>query len=283
MAYLDFPTYVAVAHKATQLDHVQRIRMALGHQVERFGMEDGLPPDFASWAAEKQKEMEQTETVVRRELVALMGESPIAQWVEGTSGLGPALLFILGLVPPLAKLEGMPTLEDGTPRFFANPAKLWRYCGLHPEGGKRREKGVKSGFSPRLKAYCIMRVAVPIEKHRESPYRGVYDARKARTMATHPEMLDVGCEFCDAAKGRTTQRRAERNLTRERTSIGFDCSALGGPHWSAGHRRFDALRVTAKAVLLDSWRVANGLAPRVVAQPHVPPMVGMPPSEESAA
>jgi len=128
-----------------------------------------------------------------------------------------------------------------------------------------------------------MRLAVPVEKHRASPYRGVYDARKARTLETHPEMMDVGCEFCDAARGRTKERRAERNLTRERSAVGFDCAAMGGRHWSPGHRRADALRVTAKAILLDAWRVANDLSPRVRAVMRLATTEPMPPSEESAA
>ena len=34
------------------------------------------------------------------------------------------------------------------------------------------------------------------------------------------------------------------------------------PDWTLGHSHADALRVTAKAVLVDAWRVANGLAAR---------------------
>jgi len=149
--YLDLATYLSLAHKSTHLDHVQRIRMGVGHQVERFGMEDGLPPDFTSWAADVQKEMEGTERMIRREIAALLHGSPLSSWVEETHGLGDALYFVLGLIPPLAPIEGMAALPDGSPRYFPNPAKLWRYCGLHPEGGQKRAKGLKSGYSPGLR------------------------------------------------------------------------------------------------------------------------------------
>jgi len=144
----------------------------------------------------------------------------VAAFVRETIGLGPAVLCIVGLLPPLIN--------------FANPAKLWKYLGLHvlpvvadlltsvilqtrvSQAGSMpsdQEDAVTqqrrlAGRAPRrptcgpsceqvdcphdrwsfhLKAYAIAHIVPPIIRCLESPYRPVYDQRKAHTAVTHPE------------------------------------------------------------------------------------------------
>ena len=146
---------------------------------------------------------------------------------------------------------------------------MWSYCGLHvlssgraPSGSdlsKLKSEFPDKGWSPRLRAYAIVRLADPCIKHRASPYRGVYELRRERTSLTHPNMLKegAGCEYCDKAyaKNRSTGKK------------GWDCSGLGGFHWTDGHSFADAKRVVAKAILKDLWLVENGLVPVVGSQP----------------
>ncbi len=149
-----------------------------------------------------------------------------------------------------------------------------QYCGLGDpaqklEKGKRLPVGMR--FNPRLRAFILYRIADPIIKV-GGPYRAVYDARKEYTLNTHPPMLEEGCEFCDAAYAGRKKRAQERKeqvgeRARERKG-GYDCANMGGIHWAKGHRHNDALRVIAKAVLRDLWRVTHGYTPLL--ERHLP-------------
>jgi len=136
----------------------------------------------------------------------------VVAFADATPGLGDAVLFFLGLLPQW--------VAD-----FKTVSKLWAYCGLHvlPEGrapkkGDLNGGGTKGDWSPYLKAIAILRLADPCVKCRTSPYRPVYDARRACTAAAHPDWTDM-------------------------------------------HAHRDAMRVTAKAILKDLWRVSRNHLP----------------------
>jgi hypothetical protein len=194
--------------------------------------------------------------------------SPLADWIEAYKGLGPAIVYGLGLMPPLSP-DWIPDPSEDPPNYMRGVRACWKYAGLDVRDGRapKRTAGEFSGFNAFLKAIWIYRVGVSIEKtskDRPGEYRAAYDARKLHTLVTHPPMLELGvCEFCDAARSASQAKRAERNITRERKAPAGDCAGAGGPHWSDGHRRADALRYLAKQVLKDAWLVANDKLPSV--------------------
>ena len=139
---------------------------------------------------------------------------------------------------------------------------LNKYLGIYP-GARKRTVGVKLGYSSVLRAILLERVALPCIRNMKSPYRSVYDQRRAITMLSHPPMrpMGTGCEGCDVAWKKTKSSRAARKLRRERTAPAVDCSNMGGQCWTDGHRHRDAIRLTAKAIVLDLWLVDIGKEP----------------------
>jgi hypothetical protein len=239
---------------AKQAENVERVVIAIENQVRAFTA-DGWPEAAFVWTEQQVPELRRIRARLMEQLAGVMEGTAIDVWVRKTRGLGPAVFFLLGLMPPL---EDFPTVSG-----------VWKYVGLHVSAGAavRQRKGQKLGFSSRRRAYALMRIGEPCIKAR-SPYREIYDRRKERTAVTHPDMLkeDAGCEHCDLAYSRTKAQRAERKLERERTGVAIDCANLGGVHWSPKHRHLDALRVMTKAVLRDAFRISRGQAPLLAAE-----------------
>jgi hypothetical protein len=208
----EVPADVAALHAslrtlAVQAQGVDRARLGLEAQINKFG-EDGWPPAAHLWSQDQLPALRRIRDSLMRQLVRLMKGTPLGDWQQATPALGSSILFLLGLMPHMLE--------------FHSVAAVWKYTGLHvSEDGEapRRKKGVKLGWSPRLRSYAIIWVALPCTKNRASPYRTVYDRRRAHTAETHPD-------------------------------------------WPIGHSHADALRITAKAVLRDAWRVARGLRPK---------------------
>lgn len=220
----------------------------------------------------------------KRESKKICKGEPIYQFVDETVGLSTACFVLLGCLPPLMG--------------FANPAKVWKYCGLHvtrdgrgPTGADLaalKKENPEAGWSPVMRAHAIKRLAEPCMKMKggedkngrplaHSPFRRVYDSRYLRTQLTHPSMLDEGdgCEFCDACY----EKRRKTGKT------GLDCANIvidgkRGHHWKDAHRHADALRVTAKAILLDLWLVDNGKEAVVGGHPSVEVQVHDAPSTD---
>jgi len=231
-------------------------KMLLGNerQTAQF-IEDGVPEIVAMGVMHANALLRKEVKSRMRGLVAFVKDEPVWEFVDSTLGIGPACIFFLGLLPPM---------ED-----FANPAKVWKYSGLDVRNGKspKRERGTFAGYDAFLRAVAIARIGDPIIRAPESPYRRLYDNRKEFTRIAHPPIMPEGeCEFCDLARGKTKAKRAESRQTRERTTLGFDCSNVGGIHWTDGHRHADARRYAVKAVVTDLWRVENGMEPRVGGQ-----------------
>lgn len=202
-----------VARRALLLE-----RSATSLGLQRAAMRrDGVPAPALDGLATARRIVRLDADRAKREVRRLCKGEPLAAYARRTHGLGDAVLLFAGCAPPLS--------------LFPTPARLWKYCGLAP--GQVRKRGERAGFSPRLKAIAIKRLAEPCMKHRASLYRGLYDARRARTVLTHPE-------------------------------------------WTDGHAHNDALRIVAKAILLDLWLVENGKAPVVGAMPLLEPRDPLP-------
>lgn len=243
--------HLALRTLAKQAENVERVVIAIENQIRRF-TEDGWPEAAFLWSEEQVPALRAVRSQLMAQLAPTMEGTRLAEWVRETTGLGPAVFFVLGLMPPLEE--------------FRTVSAVWKYSGLHVADGRapKRSAGEGLGFNVRRRAYVLMRVADPCMRKRTSPYRAVYDRRKAHTQETHPDMLPAGagCEFCDRAYERTKKLRAERQFERERTAVAIDCANLGGAHWAPKHRHADALRVMAKAILRDAWRVAHGMEPK---------------------
>lgn len=118
---------------------------------------------------------------------------PVADFIESTHGLSHAAAVFLGRCPPLTG--------------FANVAKVWSYCGLAP--GKGKKKGEDPKYNHTLKAFAIVRLAEPCIKHRGSPYRKVYDERRAHTVLTH------GADWTDGHAHNDARRYVAKAILRD--------------------------------------------------------------------
>jgi len=186
--------------------------------IRGFGL-DERHPDVAQLAAmvDGLKTLEHDATL---QLQRVMRKHPLGPWVKATNGIGEKqgarLLAAIG--DPYWN-----TLHD-RPRTVS---ELWAYCGLHvisgehrdrstpieataageqsPTGGDtqplldtrtgsgvaaRRRKGQKANWSTDAKTRAYL-VAVSCMKSMKSPYRAVYDARRAHTAITHPEWTPI--------------------------------------------------------------------------------------------
>lgn len=144
-------------------------------------------------------------------------------------------------------------------------SELWAYCGLHTlpvpnqgtsdtqvlrdrdgggadrapdhdpgdtqersvRGAARRRKGERANWSTDAKTRAYL-IAESCSKQRSSPYREVYDKRRA---ATAEKVHDRPCPQCNGA-GKT--------------------GLITSP-WRPGHQHADALRLASKAILRDLW------------------------------
>lgn len=97
----------------------------------------------------------------------------------------------------------------------------------------RRQKGTKANWSTDAKTRAYL-IAESCLKQRTSPYRAVYDQRKA---ATEGRTHAAPCAPCGKKSN----------------------PAPVGTPWKDGHRHTDALRITAKNLLKDLWLEARRL------------------------
>ena len=223
--------YAGLRTVAMQARNIERVVQGIESQIRTF-KDAGWPPAAMAWSESRVPELRKVLNKMKRMCASYGDGTPLGEFVRGTPGLGPAVFYVVGLLPRLEE--------------FNSVAGVWKYCGLHVNDGRapRMKRGEVGGFSPQLRSYVLYRLAEPAIKKAGSPYRSVYLTRKLHTLETHPEMLEKGlCVTCDLARG------GEK---------GRDCSNVGGPHWTKGHRHRDALRVAGKAILRDLWCVAHG-------------------------
>lgn len=195
------------------------------------------------------------------DLQRAMRRHPLGAWQKRQIGVGEKQLARL-----LAAI-GDPywnTLHN-RPRTVS---ELWAYCGLHTlplgqagsdnhshaaegnqpadrapdqdgndthgrpvRGAARRRKGQRANWSTEAKTRAYL-IAESCTKQARSPYREVYDKRRA---ATANKIHDRPCPQCNGA-GKT--------------------DLIASP-WKPGHQHADALRIVSKAILKDLWIAAR--------------------------
>ena len=236
-------TYEGLRNKSKQCHLIQK--MSKGLQLQMGAWERQEIPALAHPAPEiALHELDMMVNLLKREICVMVSGTPIGTFMQETRGLGPAVPFLCGLLPPL--------------NDFANVAKVWKYLGLHVEDGSapRRKRGEFSGYSSELKSIALIYIGEPVIKA-GGPYRVVYDDRKAYIMDRHEPMPVEGCEFCKEA--------AKKNKAADKKV--HECADVGGTHWTKAHIHADARRVMTKAIIADMWAVWNDRAPRFG---HVP-------------
>lgn len=165
--------HAALTTKARQIIQMEKQASALSTQMKNF-RKDGVPEIALRDIKEARDMIRRSVNRWKAQLGREWSDLPVARWADSIHGLGDAVILTLGVIPPLTD--------------FANPAKLWKYGGFAPGQGPR--KGQDHSYSRELKSFAIMRLAKPCMQSRESPYRRVYDDRRARTLTTHPEWSD---------------------------------------------------------------------------------------------
>lgn len=210
--------------KATE----NRFRSATRDEPDEDGIQRGLglsPEDpFVANLAALLLALKAKEVLAVKQLEKAMKKHPLGSWVMDTPGVGlkqgARLLAAIG--------DPYWHMRENRPRSVS---ELWAYSGYHtvplPDAetndthavsmAARRKKGVKSNWSSEAKtrAYLISTSclkAVGSDVRARSPYRDVYDARKERVRALHPEWSDGHCHN-DAL--RITSKRILQDLWRE--------------------------------------------------------------------
>jgi hypothetical protein len=245
--------YEALNTECKILKRTEKMVLGTERQLETF-IEDGIPEVVVQANLHAIQVTRRELASRKRALPKFVKEEPEGIFIEHTTGLSSAVLFLLGLLPPIIE--------------FPTVSKLWKYLGLDVRDGGRspkREKGKRAGYDSFLRAVAVVRIGDPLIKCTDSPYRRLYDNRKEYTLITHPPMEEEAgvCPFCDAARGRTKEHREASHQKRERKAEGWDCAGVGGPHWSKAHRHADARRVMVKAVICDLWRVSHGMSAKL--------------------
>lgn len=246
---------------ADALDDLERVRIGTENRIRSLRQDGDDNPILTSVGGQLGEIEKQLTKAIERE----MRKHPLGPWIQAQVGIG------LKQSARLLRATGDPywhTLKD-QPRTIS---QLWAYCGLHtlpatdqpsrdiqgapvssgnqPAGGDldhgsrdtqvrtiqvaaRHRKGQKSNWSDEAKMR-VWNISNSCIKQLHSPYRVVYDARRA---ATAERLHAAACVRCGPA-GKPAQ--------------------LGSP-WSPGHQHADALRIVGKRVLRDLWRTSRDL------------------------
>lgn len=195
--YIDEATRM-LAMLAGGYEDAQRTRLA--------GMQRELPERLL-------KHAKTYEDAYSRELTKALRRHLIWPWLSQFKGLGGVhtarLIGMIGdprrfpgqrctehhtMVPDYAPGTPCPVMDyhseescPGTmlePRPHSGVRSVWHYLGLHVVDGKmpRRRKGVQADWNPDGRTACLMPqgIADHIIMHRVEPYRGLYEATKAR-------------------------------------------------------------------------------------------------------
>lgn len=239
---------------AAQLDGIEDLRKATDNrfrqatrstedsdgEVRGFGL-DPAHPAIGAIAATNDS-LAKVEHQVVLQLQRAMRRHPLGTWQKTALGVGEKQLARL-----LAAI-GDPwwnSLHD-RPRTVS---ELWAYSGLHTlpsgtpdqlrpdshplavRGAARRTKGQRANWSTdaKTRAYLIAESCV---KQTRSPYRAVYDKRRALTA---DRVHDRPCPQCNGAGHKDLELTA----------------------WRPGHQHADAMRIVSKTVLRDLWIAAR--------------------------
>lgn len=198
--------HALLGHHARQLWDLQKQRIAAFNRVaamERDGLEAHTGPADTVVAYYTQMEKE-----IEKELVKLVRQHPMRDWIEAQRGIG---------LPGFARLLGV----TGSLDRFATVSKLWKYLGLHVVDGHapKREKGVPwthtdctfghlvtcpsdcttnhhpncvpngigTAYAPQGRVVCHQLGEAIVKVGAGGPYRRAYDEKKAYYETDRPD------------------------------------------------------------------------------------------------
>lgn len=234
------PSWQALRIAAEIYADFQQFRIAATNRAER----GGVPPEEFEGLLEG---LSGQENVLKKDLQARYRAAVperLRTWQAETKGLGEhTFARLLGLLgdPLMAHpwhWEGKGRAERHLvpdPPYERTVGQLWAYCGVG-DSSRRRKSGMDvedalACGSPRLRALLFV-IAEGCMKNRQSPYRRIYDDRRAVTAEREHAAPCVRC-------GRTGH------------------PAEAGTPWKDAHKHADALRIVAKEVLRDLWLTAG--------------------------
>jgi hypothetical protein len=208
-------TWVAAGNRLRQMT---RVGFDKDGKLRGFGLHPSHPNVVTQQAiVDGMAELLQT---AEKHLKSAVAPHPLYPWAKSVRGVGDKQFArLLGAVGD-PYIRPSQTREDGTvvPTGPRTVSALWRYCGLDPVVGedgtsaiRRRAKGQKAAWNHKAKmrvhliaASCLKQLVKPcavldegddesprVVEHVDgckcSPYRVVYDKRRAHTATTHPE------------------------------------------------------------------------------------------------
>ena len=190
-----------------------------------------------------------------KEMLVLVKELPILQWVEHTNQRGFGLLML-----------GIIIGETGNLDNYANPAKLWRRMGCAPYtksdetlmGASWKSRGGKTGkglnklkavdweefgYSPRRRSIAFLIGEGLVKQNAEGPYRKRYIHGKVSSWDKHQhETKDDGWNWRDCLKC-----EGKGKISRK------VCGTCGGTGKTCGHAHSHGMLLCTKLLLKNLW------------------------------
>ena len=181
---------------ATQFSDTEQIRIATANRLRILILDeadkDGVMRgwqltenhDSVKALRAQLEAFEKLEKEMEKALAKQLKTHALHPWIKSQIGLGDKQMArLLGVIrdPYWNELHQRPRTVS----------ELWAYSGLHVihgQGAKRR-KGQQSNWSAEAKSRIYL-IAVSCIKQSKSPYRAVYDDRRAHTAITHPDWTD---------------------------------------------------------------------------------------------
>jgi len=211
--------HALLGHYARLLWDLQKARIAMTHRAAAMER-DGLALEWRLPLITAASDLKAQEHAVDLQLRRLARQHFLAGWVRRAPGIG---------LPGFARLVAI----TGSLDRFGNPAKLWKYLGMHVADGTapRRRRGQRANFSPQGRVVCHqLGDSISKLKPGNGPYRAAYDRKKAEYLA-RPRGGPSACPF-----GQThTNRQGEP----------VQCGRM--------HAHVAAMRYAVKVLLRDLW------------------------------
>lgn len=180
-----------------------RLRILTASDADTDGVVRGFGLDESNYSVKALRNLQDGVDGMEKEVVKalqkIMKDHPLGSWVKAQKGVGEkqAARLLSAIGDPYMRPETEIVDDDdnvievrpGGPRTVS---QLWAYAGLHvgDDGvAVRRKKGVQSNWKTEIKTRAYL-VATSCIKQMDSPYRKIYDKRRAHTATTNPTWTD---------------------------------------------------------------------------------------------
>lgn len=188
--------YAELRTAAESLNDIERVRIAVEnrHRAIEQGATGKAPTTLLHTKADTGvlASLQHAEKLQIKNLERTIGAMPEGEWIKRTPGVG------LKQGARLVASIGDPLWNEASDRARRGPAELWAYCGLHVIDGEapRRRKGKIANWNAeaKMRAYLVAESCIKVvgsDTRQRSPFRDVYEARRAHTEQTHPEWTDL--------------------------------------------------------------------------------------------